>query len=81
MTNKEQPLLDELPHLPDLQSAWLILKLCCAARANHLIRGLPPSLSASYAVAHDRAMWQTCKQLFDCPDEDAATEETARALA
>ena len=43
-------LLDELPHLPDLQCAWLLLLLlhCASPCANHALRTLPPSESASY---------------------------------
>ena len=46
---EEARLLQELPLLPDLQCAWLILAMCAAPRADHLLRTLPPDLSASYA--------------------------------
>ena len=34
-------LLDKLPSLPDLQSAWLILLMCAAPRSNYLLRIFP----------------------------------------
>ena len=55
---EEALLLQELPLLPDLQCAWLILAMCAAPRADHLLRTLPPDLSASYARGHDDAVWQ-----------------------
>ena len=55
---EEARLLQELPLLPDLQCAWLILAMCAAPRADHLLRTLPPDLSASYARGHDDAVWQ-----------------------
>ena len=53
---EERRLLDELPRLPDLQCAWLLLLFCASPRANHALRTLPPSESASYARAHDQAV-------------------------
>ena len=42
MTQAEhQVLLDRIPSLPDLQSAWSLLLLCASARANYFLR-LPP---------------------------------------
>ena len=39
---EEQALLDHLPHLPDLQCAWLLLLMCASTRANHALRNIPP---------------------------------------
>ena len=57
-----QRLLDEIPELPDLQSSWLLQLQCASPRANHLIRTLPPSLSAGYARDHDAAIWRTWRR-------------------
>ena len=38
---EERRLLHELPELPDLQCAWLLLALCASPRANHALRTLP----------------------------------------
>ena len=54
---EEQVFLDRLEHVPDLQSAWLLLLHCAAARANHLLRLLPPTESRDYATSHDDALW------------------------
>ena len=45
---EEQFLLDHLPHLPDLQRAWLLL-LCASTRANHALRNIPPNEVRPYA--------------------------------
>ena len=55
----EQKLLAELPHFRDLQSAWALLSLSAAQKANHTIRVLPPTLSRTYAEGHDGAIWDT----------------------
>eukprot|EP00439_Symbiodinium_sp_Y106_P010376 s2888_g1.t1 len=44
--------------LPDLQCAWLLLSMCASPRADHLLRTLPPDLSASYARGNDDAVWR-----------------------
>ena len=46
---QEQLLLSEIEQLPDLQSAWLMLSMSAAPRANHMVRMLPPSKSGDYA--------------------------------
>ena len=53
---EHQHLLDELPQLPDLQSAWLLLTFCAAPRAQHSLRTIPPSATTCYATAHDTAI-------------------------
>ena len=51
----ENELLSELPRLPDLQCAWLLLAMCASPRANHALRTVPPLDIAAYAQAHDAA--------------------------
>ena len=41
-------LLERIPAVPDVQSAWLLLLHCAQARANFLLRGVQPSLSAPF---------------------------------
>ena len=55
----EDALLRQLPKLPDLQCAWLLLSFCAAPRANHALRTVPPDLLAPYTAAHDAAVWGT----------------------
>ena len=60
----EETLLDQLHRLPDLQSAWLLLLYCCAPRAQHILRTVPPDQSAEYAAQHDDAVWDTLRALL-----------------
>ena len=55
----EQRLWDAIPRVPNLQCSWQLLVQSAGARANHVIRTLPPELSAEYASEHDRGMWRT----------------------
>ena len=73
----EVRLLQELPLLPDLQCAWLLLAMCASPRADHLLRTLPPSLSASYARGHDDAVWRCLLALLG--EEGDADPEVAAA--
>ena len=61
---EHQHLLDELPQLPDLQSAWLLLTFCAAPRAQHSLRTIPPSATTRYATAHDTAIAGALAALF-----------------
>ena len=61
---QEEKLLSELPLLPDLQSAWVLLSQSVVQRANHTMRILPPSLSETYAKKHDVRTWETFCKLF-----------------
>ena len=75
----EQELLDQLPKLPDLQSAWLLLLLCASPRANHAIRTMPPS--AAYARGPDDAIWTTLQNMLGgTGDADAAPAQHVAAL-
>ena len=49
-------LLERIPLVGDLQSAWLLLLYCANARANYLLRVLPPSQTAEFGAAHDEAL-------------------------
>ena len=76
---EEQGFLAQLPRLPDLQCAWLLLALCAAPRANHALRTIPPPDVAPYARMHDDAVWNTLATLLGgVPPQEAAQ---ARAVA
>ena len=45
-----EALLRQLPQMPDLQCAWLLLCYCAAPRPNHALRTIPPSLNEPYAA-------------------------------
>ena len=44
-------LLDRIPSLPDLQSAWLLLLMCAAPRSNYPLPSLAPSLTDGDRIA------------------------------
>ena len=50
---KHSPLLVQLPAIPDLQAAWLLLLYTASPRSNYLLRLLPPSQTAHFAQHHD----------------------------
>ena len=57
-STKHQVLLDRIPLVQDVQSAWLLLLHCACARANYLLRVVRPSAAVNFAETHDRAVWQ-----------------------
>ena len=79
--DEERSLLDHLPQLQDLQSAWLLLSMSAVPRANHLLRVVPPSQSAEYATAHDDAVWQTLVSLLALEGVSESDRHRARAIA
>ena len=54
---EHQELLRRIPTVPDLQSAWLLLLHCAAAKATYLLRVLP------FAAAHYEGLWQCFLQV------------------
>ena len=71
----ERELLNQLPRLPDLQCAWLLLAMCASLRANHALRTVPPLDIAGYAQTHDDAVWETlqaCLGGVACGEADGA---------
>ena len=75
---KEDELLRQLPLLPDLQCAWLLLAYCASPRANHALRTVPPESIKPYAAARDAAVWGTLQACVGEPAEDV--ECPARAI-
>ena len=54
---EQRTLLDRIPLMSDLQSAWLILLHCASARANYLLRVVEPQAVVEYARTHDDNIW------------------------
>ena len=77
---KHQKLLDVLPGVPNLQSAWILLSMCAATRANYYLRALSPGSVLSFAQQHDNAVWSCLKNLLGA-DLDEATDARARSIA
>ena len=66
---EHQVLLDQISHVPDVHSAWLILRHCAAARANHLIRVVSPDQVRGFAESHDSRLWACLCQILQIPPE------------
>lgn len=60
-------LLDRVPTVPCLQSAWLLLLLCSLPRCNYLLRALPPADTGAFAAGHDAAVLQCLTRLLGAP--------------
>ena len=54
----QQLLLDRIPLLPDVQSAWALLVHCASARATYFLRVVSPEQSFQFATSHDTALWE-----------------------
>ena len=75
--HKERYLLEQLPRLPDLQCAWLLLAMCASPRANHALRTVPPPRSPptpSCTTMQSGRPWSRCWEAFP------QTKRTERAL-
>ena len=70
--------LDHLPHLPDLQCAWLLLLMCASTRATHALRNIPPEDVRPYAEGRDRAV---CAALHECLGEPTVEGEPLASTA
>ena len=57
-------LLDKLPGLPDLQTAWLLLLMCACPRSNYLLRTMQPSTTDDFAARHDCAIMGSLSELL-----------------
>ena len=69
-TESHRTLLERIPALTDLQSAWLLLLFCGTLRANHSLRVVHPCLIESFARQHDAGVWQClCTLLDQVPDD------------
>ena len=63
-------LLERIPAVPDVQSAWLLLFHCAQARANFLLRGVQPSLLAPFAPKQDHNLCHClCEILNFLPEQ------------
>ena len=51
-------LLDRIPAVQDLQSAWLLLLFCAVSRATYYLRVCRPSVTDLFARQHDAQIWQ-----------------------
>ena len=74
--DKHRVLLDAIPTVPDIQSAWLLLLHCAAARANYC--RVRPDLVDNFDQSHDQGLWQCLCTIMDVPEDgDPVTRATA----
>ena len=76
---KQQFLLNAIPTVPDVQSAWLLLLHCASARANYQFRVVRPELVNSFAESHDQGLWRCLCAIVGVPSE--TRDELTRATA
>ena len=70
VVNDEAQLLQQIPKLTSLQTAWLILYFCAVPKINHLLRTLPPTHAVGPARLHDEAILHVFTQLFGIPSPE-----------
>ena len=73
---EQQVLLDRIPSIFDVQSAWLLLLHCASARANYQLRTVRPSAVEGFARAHDAGLWQCLSNILRI-DPDATVRDAA----
>ena len=74
---EQASLLQKIPAVRDLQSAWLLLLCCAVPRENFYLRMVRPRLSEEFVEVHDGAVWQCFCQLVGI----AGISEEARRAA
>ena len=76
-TQSHQALLERIPTVDDLQSAWLLLLFCASPRCNHTLRTTPPQLTQDFATRHDTSVAACLQTLLGLPDFPATSLATA----
>ena len=78
LSSKHRVLLQRIPLLDDVQSAWLLLANCAAARANYSLRCVESQEVEPFARAHDSDMRQCLSQILqvNLAEVDQATQDT-----
>ena len=78
VADEHRVLLDRIPRVRDVQSAWLLLLHCASARSNYQLRSVPPDASAEFAAIHDAGLWRClCSILQLDPAQADTVQETA----
>ena len=68
---KHQSLLDRIPQVQDLQSAWLLLLFCNVRMSNYFLRMLHPEVTRVFAVQHDSSVKRCLEQVLHTTIPDA----------
>ena len=59
VSESHRSLLERIPSVQDLQSAWLLLLFCEGTRANYLLRAIPPQQALEFETHHTASV-QEC---------------------
>ena len=65
LRTEHDKLLQQLPHLQDLQASWLLLLYCASPRCIYQLRMLPPDITAQFSQNHDAAVATCLSELLD----------------
>ena len=74
-----QVLLQAIPNVRDVQSAWFLLLHCAAARANFYLRVVPTDFVVQFARTHNASSWQCTCRILGIPV--TLCDEMAKATA
>ena len=72
ITAEHQILLDRIPHVSDLQCAWLLLLFCAASRPNCVLRVLHPDATREFAAHHEEGVRRCLSRLLGVVLPDGA---------
>ena len=67
-TDEQSLLFERIPHVGDVQAAWLLLSFCAATRANFWLRTVPREFTLDYAEKHDRSVHRCLEQILQMDD-------------
>ena len=77
-TRRHETLLERIPAVQDVHSAWALQLHCAGSRANYLVRVVRPHLVRSFAERHNRGFWQCLARILGQSSEwDITTQEVA----
>ena len=74
-------LLDRIPHVPHLPSAWLLLLFCAAPRCTNLLRTRPPADTEAFAIQHDAHVRRCLATLLSGGEDGAQLPELSACRA
>ena len=81
LSASHQRLVDKIPLVSDLQSAWLLLLLCAASRPNYILRVLHPEATREFATLHDTAMRKCVETILDVRMDDQTWDVSSLPLS
>ena len=78
VVQEHRVLLERIPRVKDLQSAWLLLLHCASARANYTLRSVDPNRTGEFARAHDEGIWRCACDILQI---EVAQTDIVRSIA